>query len=131
MFGYTKNLWYIDFLSSCIFKFGLNYIYCHRIFILLKMKFLFLTENTENRILLFLFSDSFEKIILLKIFLKIQSNTFLSIFSILSKNKNRKQLNQISLIDFGFNYSEREKCNLLNVLKYEVNINLWNMYYNS
>jgi len=37
-------------------------------------------EETENDILLFLFFGSFEKIFLLKMFLKIQPNTFSSSF---------------------------------------------------
>jgi len=58
------------------------------------MRFLVSIENTENEILLFSIFGSFEKIFSLKIFLKIQSNTFSSLFSISSENKNKKQLNQ-------------------------------------
>jgi len=58
------------------------------------MKFLISTENIENKILLFPVLDSFEKIFSLKMFSKIQPNAFSLLFSIFSKNKNRKQSNQ-------------------------------------
>ena len=48
--------------------------------------------STKNEILLFSIFGSFEKIFLLKIFSKIQSNAFSLPFSIFSKNKNRKTL---------------------------------------
>ena len=57
------------------------------------MRFLLLTKNTENEILLFLIFDSFEKIFSQKIKTKIQSNTFSSPFSIFNKNKNKIQPN--------------------------------------
>jgi len=50
--------------------------------------------STENEILLFSVFDSFEKIFSLRMFLKIQPNTFSSPFSISSENENRKQSNQ-------------------------------------
>jgi len=53
--------------------------------------------STENEILLFSVFDSFEKIFLLEIFSKIQSNAFSSLFSIFSENENRKQSNQTPL----------------------------------
>ena len=55
---------------------------------------MFLTENTENENLLFLFSDCFLFSFSLS---EIQLNTFSSPFSILSENENRKQSNQTHL----------------------------------
>jgi len=62
------------------------------------MRFLVLTENTENEILLFLVFGSFGKIFSLKMKIKIQPNIFLSPFFISSKNENIKQPNQTLLI---------------------------------
>jgi len=62
-------------------------LHCDCVFILFKMRFLI---STENEILLFLVFGSFEKLFLLKMFSKIQPNTFSSLFSILSENENRK-----------------------------------------
>jgi len=58
------------------------------------MRLLLSTENIENRILLFPFFGSFGKIFLLKMFSKIQPNTFPLPFFIFSENENRKQPNQ-------------------------------------
>jgi len=54
------------------------------------MRFLVSTENTKKEILLFLVFGSFEKIFSLRMFSKIQPNTFSSPFSISSKNENKK-----------------------------------------
>jgi len=61
------------------------------------MKFMVSTENTENKILLFLVFGSFKKIFSLKIKIEIQSNTFSSPSSIFNENENRKQPNQTPL----------------------------------
>ena len=53
------------------------------------MRFMVSTENTENEILLFSVFDSFGKIFLLEMKTEIQPNTFLSPFSIFSKNENK------------------------------------------
>jgi len=58
------------------------------------MRFLFSTENTENEILLFSFSGCFLFSFSLKMYSKIQPNTFSSPFSVFSENENRKQPNQ-------------------------------------
>ena len=60
-------------------------------------RFLILTENTGNGILLFPIFDSFKKIFSLKIFSKIQPNASPLPFFIFSENKNKKQLNQTPL----------------------------------
>ena len=52
------------------------------------------TKNTKNKILLLSFFGWFGKIFLLKMFSKIQPNTFPSQFSIFSENENKKQPNQ-------------------------------------
>ena len=49
---------------------------------------------TKNVILLFLFSGSVGKIFSLKMFSKIQSNTFPSLFFVFSENENKKQPKQ-------------------------------------
>jgi len=49
---------------------------------------------TENKILLFSFSGYFLFSFSLKIFSKIQPNTFSSPFSVFSENENTKQSNQ-------------------------------------
>ena len=91
MFG----LIYIDFLSFFVFL------------DLFKITFLVIAFSfypkwnlfwTENKISLFLFSNCFLFSFLLKMFSKIQSNTFSSPFFVLSKNENRKRSNQTLLI---------------------------------
>jgi len=57
------------------------------------MRFLVSTEITENDILLFSVFGSFGKIFSLNMKTEIQPNTFSSLFSIFSENKNRKQPN--------------------------------------
>ena len=82
----TKNV----FLKKNIFVDLLKIIFIitDRVCILPKMKFLI---STENKTLLFLIFDSFEKIFLIKI----QSNTFSLLFFIF--NKNKKPPNQIAM----------------------------------
>ena len=58
---------------------------------------MFSTENTKNKILLFSFYGCFLFSFLLKMFSKIQPNTFSSPFYIFSENENKKQLNQTHL----------------------------------